>query len=233
MDLRDTKFENDELQTVAPNIEDVETFFRYLKRLEHDGLDAAVIELPSAWDLNYIDLLRTQIDEFDHSDCHLIAVSFLNDPDSFHQYQNEAKQKGVSLLDGRDLTWETVLTEIKHALTMRNEAVGDSTISLSASELARLAKSTHRIAGIAVADVVSPLSARCRHAWVGPTRSDSSVLRTIPMLPVSSSNFVRFMANSVSVCRSYASLLITSHRTTSLTRLNNRCIKPKQQSTKD
>ncbi len=155
MDLRDTKFENDELQTVAPNIEDVETFFRYLKRLEHDGLDAAVIELPSAWDLSYIDLLRTQIDEFDHSDCHLIAVSFLNDPDSFHQYQNEAKQKGVSLLDGRDLTWETVLTEIKHALTMRNEAVGDSTISLSASELARLAKSTHRIAGIAVADVVS------------------------------------------------------------------------------
>ena len=156
MDLRDTKFENDELQTVAPNIEDVETFFRYLKRLEHDGLDAAVIELPSAWDLDYIDWLRTQIDEFDHSDCHLITVSFLNDPDSFRQYQNEAKQKGVSLLDGSsDLTWETVLTEIKHALTMRNEAVGDSNVSLSASELARLAKSTHRIAGIAVADVVS------------------------------------------------------------------------------
>ncbi len=152
--LRDVNLENEQLRTAAPNIDDIEAFLQYLRRLEHDGLDIAVIELPSTWDMNYINDLREKIDALNHSDCHVIAVSYLNDPASFHEYEQEAHQKGVSLLDGTDLTWDVVLNEIRAVQTMRHEATDDSTLSMTTSELARLSMSTQRIAGVAVADIV-------------------------------------------------------------------------------
>ena len=155
VELRDTTIEEEPNKTVAPNLDDVEAFLRYLKRLDHAGLDIAIIELPSVWDLEYIHSLRAQIDELNHPDCDVIAVSFLNNPISFSQYQKEAKQKGVSLLDGDDLTWEAVLGEIKSVLAMRNQASDASSTTLSPGELARLARSKRRVAGIAVADLVN------------------------------------------------------------------------------
>ena len=154
VEIRDVTLENEQLRTAAPNIDDIESFLQYLRRLEHDGLDIAVVELPSTWDLNYINELREQIDSLNHPDCHVIAVSFLNDPSSFHQYEQEAQQKGVSLLDGTDLTWDVVLNEIRAVQTMRHEATDNSTLSMTTSELARLSTSTQRIAGVAVADIV-------------------------------------------------------------------------------
>ncbi|MCY4096251.1 MAG: MerR family transcriptional regulator [Gammaproteobacteria bacterium] len=155
VELRDTSLEDEQNRTVAPNLDDVEAFLKYLKRLDHLGLDIAIIELPSGWDLDYINSLRDQIDELNHSDCDVIAVSFLNNPASFQRYQREAKQKGVSLLDGDNLTWDAVLVEIKNVLAMRNQATDVSPSTLSPGELARLARSNHRIAGVAVADLVN------------------------------------------------------------------------------
>ena len=155
VDLRDTAIEDELHRTVAPNLDDVEALLKYLKRLDHAGLDIAVIELPSEWDLDYIQTLRAQIDDLNHPDCHVIAVSFLNDPTSFQQYQKEAQQKGVSLLGGAGLTWETVLNEIKTVLAMRNQPSIASPSTLSTSELARLARSKRRVAGVAVADLVN------------------------------------------------------------------------------
>lgn len=154
-DLRDIAIEDERHRTVAPNLDDIEALLKYLKRLDHAGLDVAIVELPSGWDLEYIHTLRDQIDELNHPDCHVIAVSFLNNPNSFIQYQTEAKQKGVSLLDGDDLTWEAVLGEIKSVFTMRNQASEVSPSTLSSRELARLARSKHRVAGVAVADLVN------------------------------------------------------------------------------
>ena len=153
-DLRDIDIEDDHLRTVAPNLDDVEALLQYLKRLDHAGLDIAIIELPSGWDLEYIHKLRGQIDDLNHSDCDVIAVSFLNNPESFEQYETEAKQEGVSLLDGDNLTWEAVLTEVQSVLAMRNQASETSPSSLSARELATLARSERRMAGVAIADLV-------------------------------------------------------------------------------
>lgn len=155
MDLRDGQHEDDELQTVAPNLEDVGSFLRYLKRHDHAGVDVAIIELPPEWDMDYINTLRGQIDELNHPNCHVIAVSFLNNPSSFQQYQAEAKQKGVSLLDSKKLTWEAVLKEATSVLAMRNDVSDVSSTTLSAAELARLARSKHRLAGVAIADIVN------------------------------------------------------------------------------
>ena len=155
VELRDTTIEDDQHRTVAPNLDDVEAFLTYLKRLDHAGLDIAIIELPSGWDLEYIHALRDQIDDLNHSDCDVIAVSFLNNPASFHRYQKEAKQKGVSLLDGDNLAWDAVLSEIKSVLAMRNQATDASPSTLSSGELARIARSNHRIAGVAVTDLVN------------------------------------------------------------------------------
>ena len=155
VDLRDTSIEDEAQRTVAPNLDDVEALLEYLKRLDHNGLDIAIIELPSSWNLDYIYTLRGQIDDLNHPDCHIIAVSFLNDPTSFQQYQNEATQKGVSLLGGAGLTWEAVLKEVKSVLAMRNHASDASPSTLSAAELARLARSRQRVAGVAVADLVN------------------------------------------------------------------------------
>ena len=152
--LRDVNLESEQLRTAAPNIDDIEAFLKYLRRLEHDGLDVAVVELPSTWDLNYINELRDKIDSLNHSDCHVVAVSFLNDPSSFHQYEQEAQQKGVSLLDGTDLTWDVVLNEIRAVQTMRHEVTDDSALTMTTSELARMSVSTQRIAGVAVSDIV-------------------------------------------------------------------------------
>ena len=58
--LRDTQLEDDDIMIVTPNLDDVETFFQYLRRLDHADLDIVVIELPSTWDLNYINSLREQ-----------------------------------------------------------------------------------------------------------------------------------------------------------------------------
>lgn len=154
-ELRDTTIEEELNKTVAPNLDDVEAFLRYLKRLDHAGLDIAIIELPSVWDLDYIQALRGHVDELNHPDCHVIAVSFLNNPTSFPQYQKEAKQKGVSLLDGDDLTWEFVLGEINSVLAMRNRVSDASSTTLSPGELARLSRSKQRAAGIAVADLAN------------------------------------------------------------------------------
>lgn len=156
VELRDIAIEDDQLRTVAPNLDDVEAFLQYLKRLDHAGLDIAIIELPSGWDLDYIHELRLQIDDLNHSDCDVIAVSFLNNPESFEQYEKEAKQEGVSLLDGDNLTWEAVLNEVQSVLAMRNQASPSHTSpsSLSARELANLARSERRMAGVAVADLV-------------------------------------------------------------------------------
>ncbi|MCY4130988.1 MAG: helix-turn-helix domain-containing protein [Gammaproteobacteria bacterium] len=155
MDLRDTAIEDELHQTVAPNLYDVEAFLKYLKILDHAGLDVAIIELPSVWNLDFINTLRGQIDELNHPDCHVIAVSFLNNPSSFQQYQKEAKQKGVSLLDGDNLTWEMLLLEIQKVLAIRNQATDVSSSTLLPGELARLARSQHRVAGVAVADLVN------------------------------------------------------------------------------
>lgn len=154
VELRDTAIEDEPHKTVAPNLDDVEAFLRYLKRLDHAGLDIAIIELPSGWDLDYIHALRGQIDDLNHPNCHVIAVSFLNNPASLGQYQKEAKQKGVSLLDGDNLSWEAVINEITSVLTLRNQVSDASPSTLSPGELARLARSKHRVAGVAVADLV-------------------------------------------------------------------------------
>ena len=155
MDLRDGQQEDDELRTVAPNLEDVGTFLQYLKRHDHAGVDIAIVELPPEWDMDYINTLRQQIDELNHPNCHVIAISFLNDPSSFHQYQDEAKQKGVSLLDNKELSWEAVLKEARNVLAMRHDVSDVSSTTLSAAELARLARSKHRLAGVALADIVN------------------------------------------------------------------------------
>ena len=154
-DLRDTTIEDEPHRTVAPNLDDVEALMKYLKRLDHAGLDVAVIELPSGWDLDYIHALRDQIDDLNHPNCHVIAVSFLNNPSSFQQYQKEAKQKGVSLLDGDNLSWEEILNEIKSVLALGNQTSRVSPSTLSPSELAHLARSTRRVAGVAVSDLVN------------------------------------------------------------------------------
>ncbi len=154
-EIRDTTIESEPIRTVAPNLDDIEAFLQYLKRLDHAGLDIAIVELPSGWDLNYINKLRGQIDEFNHPDCHVIGVSFLNNPTTFEQYQKDAQQKGVSLLDGDDLSWDAVLDEIKNVLAVRNEVSDVSSTAFPSRELARLARSSHRVAGIAVADIVN------------------------------------------------------------------------------
>lgn len=153
-EIRDTDIEDDSIKTVAPNLDDIDAFLQYLKRLDHSGLDIAIIELPSRWDLNSIDALRVQIDDYNHSDCHIIGVSFLNNPDSFQRYQDEAKQKGISLLDGDSLSWHDVLDEIKTVLAIRNEVSAASPTALTPRELARLARSSNRVAGVKVADIV-------------------------------------------------------------------------------
>ncbi len=154
MAIRDTSIE-DEVNTVAPNIDDIETFYKYVARLQHDSLNMAVIELPSVWDLHFIRTLRERIDQLNHPECHLIAVSFLNDPTTFSQYTQEAQQKGVSLLDGTNLTWKSVLSEIRKAFEMQNEVVNSLSTIIPSVELARLARSNERIGGIAVADIAN------------------------------------------------------------------------------
>ena len=153
MQLRDPSIENDDVRTVAPNIDDVEAFYDYLRRLDHDGLKMAVVELPSIWNVNYIKELRKKIDSLNQSDCHVIAVSFMNDPETFENDRDDAKQIGVSLLDGAALTWPKVLDEINSTLVIRNEVIGEATVKVSAAELARLASSDERVAGIAVAEI--------------------------------------------------------------------------------
>ena len=209
MQLRDTSIETDEVRTFAPNIDDVEAFYEYLRRRDHDGLRMVVIELPSIWNINYINELRDKIDSFDHSDCHVIAVSFLNDPASFEQYQIDVQQKGVSLLDGSDLTWDAVLSEIESVLLIRQETTRDAGGDISSVELARLLQANERIAGIAVADIaalyqktadITGLAKReaARHSFddqeiakqinhhlqtvIGELRSCVEIVRTIPQI---------------------------------------------------
>lgn len=153
MSLRDKSIENDDIHTIAPNIEDVEAFYSYLRRIDHDGLKTVVVELPSLWDLKFIKNFRDRVDQFNQTDCHVIAVSFLNDPGSFEHYRNQASQIGVSLLDGSNITWQNILDEIKNNLAIRHEIL-DPESRVPPSDLARLARSNQRIAGVAVADLV-------------------------------------------------------------------------------
>ena len=152
MSLRDKNLEGDDVHTIAPNIEDIEAFYDYLRRIDHDGLKTVVVELPSLWDLNLIKEFRERLDKFNQTDCHVIAVSFLNDPGSFEHYRDQAKQIGVSLLDGSTLVWQDILDEIRNNLAIRHEIL-DPESGIPPRELARLARSNQRIAGVAVADL--------------------------------------------------------------------------------
>lgn len=154
MGLRDTALEQNSVRTIAPNLQDAEAFFEYLRRLDHDGLQMAFIELPCDWNLNYINELRDKVDALNQSDCHIVCVSFYNDPASFERYSQEAQQRGVSLLDGEKLNWQGVLDEINNVLVMRRETVADPATLISASELARLSSSATRISGVAITDIV-------------------------------------------------------------------------------
>ncbi|MYD43562.1 MAG: MerR family transcriptional regulator [Gammaproteobacteria bacterium] len=155
MALRNPSLEKDSIRTIAPNIEDIDSFYQYLRRLDHDGLRLAVVELPATWNLNYINKMRDKVDALNQSDCHIIAVSFMNDPSSFKRYLQEAQQKGVSLLDGSNLDWQSVLDEISSVLVMRADRHAPAAVAIPANELARLSQSTRRLGGVAIADIAT------------------------------------------------------------------------------
>lgn len=150
--LRDKTIEDDVVRTIAPNIEDVESFYDYLRRVDHDGLKTVVVELPSVWDIKFLKDFRERVDQFNQTDCHVIAVSYLNDPVSFESYREQAEAIGMSLLDGSDITWQRIIDEIKNNLALRHEIL-DPASRVPSSDLSRLARSSQRIAGVAVADL--------------------------------------------------------------------------------